>query len=242
MGDNWIHMKPATGMHTVNRGVQMLMCTQSRWQECTNVHTHTQTKRFACPYIFTHTNWWKGLGQGWGRQLSHASLSANSVPHSTETTSGMCVCMFARESVNKSGWKTHRETESEREKCVPMCVSTYVCQFERCTKCVKFGFTVLTVCFCKACMHAHMHACVWGFINRVANCEKVNTDVGACPGSLTQLVQPFRLEECQQAGTLSFPFTPTVTHPDTIPVMQMQTCMIFAQIPLKASSQPLWLQ
>lgn len=124
-GDNWIHIELATGMHT--RSTVECKCTLGHTQANTHIRVYTNARTRICPlwdldvhvhYARTHTQtnewqWkedWDWVGTGSWVMLPLVPTRLR-VPHSAETTSGMCVCMFARESVNLSGWETDRERE-----------------------------------------------------------------------------------------------------------------------------------
>lgn len=143
----------------------------------------------------------------------HKWLQWKGVPHSFERTSGMrmWIRMFARERLELSKWELERN-----EVCVLDC-GLFTQAIPRCTACTRACKGVLLRIYQSSSkLWESQHGC------------------GASPGPLTNRVQPFWLGECQQAQALS-KIHSNCDSPNTIPAMQMQTCIIFAQIPLRAT-------
>lgn len=157
-GDNWIHTELAAGMHTQSAAE----CECSRpgivsppWDLHVQIPMpmHNATQVAAV----------KRPRPSWDRQLSHASFSASTAASHIPLREPLeCACEFA---------------------CLHVSVSNYLSGSWKEMRCVCWTAD-FSRRLSRAVLHARVHArvCFWEFINRVPNCEKVNTDVGPLPG------------------------------------------------------------
>lgn len=209
-GDNWIHRAGRWHAHTVSSWVRVL----ALWHRFPSWDLHVQIPMPM--HNATQVAAVKRPRPSWDRQLSHASFSASTASSHIPLREPLeCACEFACLHVSVSNYLSGSWKEMRRVR--------WTANFSR-----RVSRTVL---------HACTRTCKGVLLRIYQSSSKLwesQHGCGASPGPLTNRVQPFWLGECQQVQALS-KIHSNCDSPNTIPAMQMQTCIIFAQIPLRAT-------